>query len=605
MVAMGFALGNSLVAGPLTATNIVVGTNTYVPFTLTAAAGDKVFLEADPALGKGVRAMQRSLGYREVEYKGLAFSRLAFAPVDPLTNGSALVYDYTSQTNSATNLIGALTGKKMPLLIGPDGNAYIADGHHTVAGYLMPSNPARPILPGYRRLIFGIILTNFYDSAKGPVPVNDDWWRARVEENNAYLYGADGNQLALPTDPGAAAAGPLIPSGAAMPTTPSTLSEGGAAPMTDDLYRSLAWGIADGIVNSAFDDTGRRTVGFSKKSKTGDEIHFVEFCWADFLRKRIVWDNAKAGFPLGSTNPAANVMGASLGFFAAVANGIAMSRSEAYRDQYGRGLTDYTNTSLFSPNTAAWARFALGNVAPPGTNFFHLYWFDDSRIEGPIDPSARSTNILHINTTAGVTLSNAVLNISTIFINTAGSLKTAFRDARMPNSTLRYPPGSGPVVVPTGTSIHAKVVVNDGALDLDGSVSGHVNIGRGALKGSGAIDGSLVMGKDASLALMNTGGTLHVEGPVSLNGTTSVQASKSGSTLKCDRIDGSKIMYFNGALVVSATGDSLAAGDTLKPFQAASYSGSFASMNLPALDPGLSWDTTKLAVDGVLRVVKP
>lgn len=56
------------------------------------------------------------------------------------------------------------------------------------------------------------------------------------------------------------------------------------------------------------------------------DINFVEFHWAAFLGNRIVWDNSKQGSPSGSTNCDASVIAASLSFFAAVANFIALAQ---------------------------------------------------------------------------------------------------------------------------------------------------------------------------------------------------------------------------------------------------------------------------------------
>jgi len=47
----------------------------------------------------------------------------------------------------------------------------------------------------------------------------------------------------------------------------------------------------------------------------------------------------------------------------------------------------------------------------------------------------------------------------------------------------------------------------------------------------------------------------------------------------------------------------VASGDGFKLFNAAAYSGSFASFNLPSLSAGLGWNTTTLNTSGVLSVV--
>ena len=54
-------------------------------------------------------------------------------------------------------------------------------------------------------------------------------------------------------------------------------------------------------------------------------------------------------------------------------------------------------------------------------------------------------------------------------------------------------------------------------------------------------------------------------------------------------------------LTVTGLGGALVPGDTFKLFDAASYvPSSFATLNLPV---GTTWDTSKLAVDGTIKVV--
>ena len=57
-------------------------------------------------------------------------------------------------------------------------------------------------------------------------------------------------------------------------------------------------------------------------------------------------------------------------------------------------------------------------------------------------------------------------------------------------------------------------------------------------------------------------------------------------------------------LTVTATGDPLAEGDTFNLFDAANFGGSFTSFSLPALPSCLVWDTSKLPVDGTIKVTR-
>ena len=67
-------------------------------------------------------------------------------------------------------------------------------------------------------------------------------------------------------------------------------------------------------------------------------------------------------------------------------------------------------------------------------------------------------------------------------------------------------------------------------------------------------------------------------------------------------VQGVTVLSYGGVLKVTATGDSLAAGDSFKLFNAATYASNFSSTNLPALTGGFFWDTSGLTNSGTLRV---
>ena len=152
-----FLAGSIALLAPSTAfsqvTKIKVGSNTYVPYDPTNAVGTAVYLNADNnAANTPVRAAQRSLGFRDVDYKAALTSRLAWSPLTAdkiTTDASGTTYDYSAQSNVTTDLVGYWTRKNVPIIIGPDGKAYLQDGHHTVAGYLAATYGTQPeILPG-------------------------------------------------------------------------------------------------------------------------------------------------------------------------------------------------------------------------------------------------------------------------------------------------------------------------------------------------------------------------------------------------------------------------------------------------------------------------
>jgi hypothetical protein len=154
--------------------------------------------------------------------------------------------------------------------------------------------------------------------------------------------------------------------------------------------------------------------------------------------------------------------------------------------------------------------------------------------------------------------------------------------------------GSGSVtvgvdgVVPAGARLVGDGMINDPVTVLD---SGSIAPGFGVP--SVAFPGSF-----AKLTINNT---------LTLNeGLADMEISKSGSMLTNDLIVvGGQLNYTGGRLLIRAYGDPLANGDVINLFDAASFNGSFDTLNLPPLPAGLYWDTSKLAVDGTVRVTGP
>jgi len=515
---------------------ILVNGNTYHDFNTSLATGNFVFLNADNNPANTVlRATQRSLGFREVDYKAKFSETLSLTQVAGSAVSGNTVYDYSAQNNKNTSLVGFWANKDLPIIIGTDSKAYITDGHHTTAGYLAATTPLpREVIAGLGHVVMGHVVANYYNPANGPVDVDNVWWSARQSENNAYLYGPTGNVLAQATDPGYSGLQPISPSTQAMPLIP------GEASMTNDDYRSLTWSMADGITfgNKGYSKTN------SLAAAPQPDINFVEFYWADFLRNRVMWDNTKSGHALGTTGVNdANLISAPISFFAAVANGTALAKSEAYKDQFGRTLSDYNNAS-FGTNTQTWAGASLKNGLAKNTNTYELYSLDDSNIKGDITPSEKSTNHLHIDTTAGQSIDGKIQNVASVDINKGSTITTSWKDAvfnnSTSNSTLTVAAGTGDVtftntnnytgttnvdqgrlIIANGASIANTSAVNVGAKatlvnnGVVGAANGQVTI-NGSVGGSGVFNSNVTIQNGAHLGPGNSPGTLTFQNGLTL-----------------------------------------------------------------------------------------
>jgi len=133
-----------------------------------------------------------------------------------------------------------------------------------------------------------------------------------------------------------------------------------------------------------------------------------------------------------------------------------------------------------------------------------------------------------------------------------------------------------------GDGLHtfANGLVINGSLQGNGTVSGNLTVSSGGFVYPG---GSTSIGR---LVLRNS---------PSPNGNGNfiwMDVSKNGTTLTNDQIQVTAPLTCGGTLTVSDVGPTaLAAGDSFQLFTAASYSGAFATTNLPARAAGLKWST--------------
>jgi len=160
---------------------------------------------------------------------------------------------------------------------------------------------------------------------------------------------------------------------------------------------------------------------------------------------------------------------------------------------------------------------------------------------------------------------------------------------------------SGGTLTITG-SIPASPIIDlqaSGTLAIPAISTGQTLTGTGTLAGNTTVQS----GATLSPAGAGTIGTLTATGALTLAGNSSFDIQKTGSTLSSDSVTGAASVVLGGTLTVTATGDTLALGDTFTLLSTTGgFSGTFASFVLPTLPSGLFWNTTTLATDGTIRV---
>jgi hypothetical protein len=169
---------------------------------------------------------------------------------------------------------------------------------------------------------------------------------------------------------------------------------------------------------------------------------------------------------------------------------------------------------------------------------------------------------------------------------------------------------NGPTTVSVGPLAVGPAAVFTGATSFLVGGSGLLNVsaapgfailpnqtlsGSGKVVGDVTVNGALFPGDVFATLTFSNNLTL---GPGSV---TTVRISRNLQTIEKAVCYG--VLTFGGSLVVSNVGPSLLAGDTFDLFGFTGAPGMFASLTLPALDPGLTWNTSNLPVDGTISVV--
>jgi hypothetical protein len=196
---------------------------------------------------------------------------------------------------------------------------------------------------------------------------------------------------------------------------------------------------------------------------------------------------------------------------------------------------------------------------------------------------------------------NATLNISgTNFFNGAAEQIISGGGA------FGFGPGAA-ITIANGSTLTLNLQTN---LVLGGGIlftnNGTFNI-ESMLAGTGDIcgNGSTIVSSAGTLApgTTSTIGTLTFAAAPVLNGTNLLKIDRNGGSPLADKILlSSGPLNYGGTLVVTNIGAPLQPGDTFTNFSAATFTGEFSNLQLPA---GYAWNTSQLSVNGTISVALP
>ena len=170
--------------------------------------------------------------------------------------------------------------------------------------------------------------------------------------------------------------------------------------------------------------------------------------------------------------------------------------------------------------------------------------------------------------------------------------------------------GAGALILSGANTYSGATTVSNGTLlanNIVGSAtgSGAVTVANGGtLGGNGIIFGAVTVSSGGVLAPGNPLGALTVSNNLTQAAGSTTFLQVQHSPLTNDAVNISGTLTSGGMLIVTNSGaTALAAGDSFKLFNAAIYSGSFATLKLPPLPAGLGWNTNNLNIGGALSVV--
>jgi autotransporter-associated beta strand protein len=147
-------------------------------------------------------------------------------------------------------------------------------------------------------------------------------------------------------------------------------------------------------------------------------------------------------------------------------------------------------------------------------------------------------------------------------------------------------------------------LANGGIFDVSGTTSHTMTLGSGRMiSGDGVVIGSFTVASGATLAPGNNDlGALSFSNSLTLNSGSKTIMNVSHDLQANNVVTVAATFTWGGSLIVSNANDPLQGGDAFKLFSAPGFAGNFSSLTLPALTPGLYWDTSTLKVDGTIRV---
>ena len=271
----------------------------------------------------------------------------------------------------------------------------------------------------------------------------------------------------------------------------------------------------------------------------------------------------------------------------------------AYDMQSGASYTVLTGTGGLTKSTPADVLLSAANSYSGDTRIAagSLTLGDSSGLGGTtLDMNATDSGTLSFGTLTSATIGGLKGSRNLSLQNASSAAVTA--NVGNNNKTNTY------TGVVSGSGSFNKI--GNGTFFLDGTISAAaVTVSGGGLGGTGTITAPVTIQSGGTLAPGDAAiGRLTVSNSLTLQtgGNVTIEIDKTAGTN--DVIVGLTNVTYGGTLSISNLNSALAAGDSFKIFSSANYAVSaFVSIDPATPSANLVWDTSRLTVDGTLKVI--
>lgn len=288
----------------------------------------------------------------------------------------------------------------------------------------------------------------------------------------------------------------------------------------------------------------------------------------------------------------------------------------------GGGSSSSSLNASFSLTGGAFAATSFPTLAGAASSTVNLTLGGSAQVTLPAFPSRVGTVNLTLDFTTGFLtpsanstsylggLSRALLTANGADFNVPGgrSITVAQSFADAPGHAGAFAKiGAGSLTLTSAQNYSGPTTVSGGSLLINGSgslsaASVVMVASGGTLGGTGTIHGPVSVAAGGTL---NPGGAaigdLTLATAPALDGTLLINVDRAAIP-NSGRLVVPGSLALGGVLRVANLGADLQAGDSFALLSAASYSGAFSSVLLPALGYGLAWNTSQLAVSGTVSV---